>query len=252
MKRVIFLWVGLLPLSMPMDAGAGGDKLKQPASHNHAVGHAGKRKAPEIMLKNSTEKLSYAFGMQVADSLKQGHMKIDVEHFMLGFRDSVEGKKLLLSPKKAKKFRDRFYKKKRQLLAEKNLAQARKFLTENRNGKGVARTSSGLQYLVLRKGYGMHPGSSGIVRVQYSGRLMDGSEFYSTYKRGRSVVLPVDNVIRGLGEAFKLMTVGSRYRFFIPPELAYGERGSGKKIEPNVALIYDIELLAIESPRFKR
>jgi len=163
MKRVIFLWVGLLPLSMPMDAGAGGDKLKQPASHNHAVGHAGKRKAPEIILKNSTEKLSYAFGMQVADSLKQGHMKIDVEYFMLGFRDSVEAKKLLLSPKKAKKFRDRFYKKKRQL-----------------------------------------------------------------------------------------MTVGSRYRFFIPPELAYGERGSGKKIEPNVALIYDIELLAIESPRFKR
>jgi len=78
---------------------------------------------------------------------------------------------------------------------------------------------------------------------------VDGTEFYSTYKRGRSVVLPVDGVIRGLGESFELMTVGSSYRFFIPPKLAYNEHGSGKKIEPNVALVYDIELLAIESPR---
>jgi len=250
MKQMFFLWVGLLALSMPMDAGAGGDKQKQSASHNHAVNHAGTRKAPEIMLKNSTEKLSYAFGMQVADSLKQGHMKIDIDRFILGFKDSMEGKKALLSPKKAKKFRDRFYEKKRQLLAEKNMAQSRKFLAENRNKKGVAVTSSGLQYLVLRKGYGMHPKSSGIVRVQYSGRLVDGTEFYSTYKRGRSVVLPVDGVIRGLGEAFELMTVGSRYRLFIPPKLAYGEHGSGKKIEPNIALVYEIELLAIESPKF--
>jgi len=252
MKQMVFLWVGLLALSMPMDAGAGGDKQKQSVSHNHAVSHAGKRKAPEIMLKNSTEKLSYAFGMQVADSLKQGHMKIDIDRFILGFKDSLEGRKALLSPKKAKKFRDRFYEKKRQLLAEKNLAAARKFLAENRHKKGIAATSSGLQYLVLRKGYGAHPESSGIVRVQYSGRLVDGTEFYSTYKRGRSVVLPVDGVIRGLGEAFELMTVGSRYRFFIPPKLAYGEHGSGKKIEPNAALVYEIELLAIESPKFKR
>ncbi|MDQ6960145.1 MAG: FKBP-type peptidyl-prolyl cis-trans isomerase [Mariprofundaceae bacterium] len=252
MKQMFFLWVGLLALSMPMNAGAGGDKQKQPMSHHHTVSHAGTRKAPEIMLKNSTEKLSYAFGMQVADSLKQDHTKIDVDRFILGFKDSLEGKKALLSPKKAKKFRDRFYEKKRQLLAEKNQAEARKFLTENRRKKGVITTSSGLQYLVLRKGYGSRPESSDIVRVQYSGRLMDGSEFYSTYKRERSVVLPVGGVIRGLGEAFELMTVGSRYRFFIPPKLAYGKHGSGKKIEPDVALVYEIELLAIESPRFKR
>jgi len=252
MKQVIFLWVGLLALSMPMDAGAGGDKAKQSVSHKHATIHAGKRKAPELILKNSTEKLSYAFGMQVADSLKQGHMKIDVDRFILGFRDSLEGRKPLLSPKKAKKFRDKFYKNKRRLLAKNNMEQARNFLADNRKRKGVAVTPSGLQYIVLRKGYGARPESSGIVRVQYSARLMDGTEFYSTYKRGRSVVLPVGGVISGLGEAFELMTVGSRYRFFVPPGLAYGERGSGKKIEPNVALIYDIELLAIESPKFKR
>ena len=107
-----------------------------------------------------------------------------------------------------------------------------------------------MQYLLLRKGYGAHPDDSSIVRVQYSGRLTGGREFYSTYKKGRSVVLPVKGVIRGLGEAFTLMTIGSRYRFFIPPELAYGDHGSAKKIEPNVALIYDVELLAIESPKF--
>jgi len=145
MKQMFLVWVGLLALSMPMDAGAGGDKQKQSAGNNHAVSHAGKRKAPEMMLKNSTEKLSYAFGMQVADSLKQGHMKIDIDRFILGFKDSLEGRKALLSPKKAKKFRDRFYEKKRQLLAEKNLATARKFLTENRRRKGITTASSGLQ-----------------------------------------------------------------------------------------------------------
>ena len=235
-----------------MDAGAGGDKQKQPESHKQAVDHAAKRNTSGIILKNATEKLSYAFGMQVADSLKQGHMKIDVDRFIMGFKDSMEDNKALLSPKKAKKFRDRFYEKKRQLLAEKNLVQAKKFLADNRHKKGIAVTSSGLQYLVLRKGYGAHPESSSIVRVEYSARLVDGVEFYSTYKRGRSVVLPVGEVIQGLGEAFELMTIGSRYRFFIPPKLAYGERGSGKKIEPNVALVYDIELLAIESPKFGR
>jgi len=256
MKKMVFLWMGLLVLSMPMEVSASGAKQVQPKAGqsviHKAASHAVKRKPPEIILKNSTEKLSYAFGMQVGDSLKQGHMKIDMDRFVLGLKDSLQGRKPLLSPKTAKKFRDRFYEKKRQLLAEKNMTQSRKFLVENKHKKGIVTTSSGLQYLVLRKGYGAHPESSGIVRVQYSGRLVDGSEFYSTYKRGRSVVLPVDGVIGGLSEAFELMTVGSRYRFFIPPRLAYGKRGSGKKIEPNVALIYDIELLAIESPRFKR
>jgi len=227
MKKMIFLWAALLVLSAPAPANADA-------------------------LKNLKEKVSYAFGMQVGDSLKQGHMKIDMDRFTMGLQDSLQGRKPLLSPKKAGKFRDRFYEKKRKLLAEKNQAEARKFLSGNRKKKGMVTTSSGLQYLVLRKGYGAHPESSNIVRVQYSGQLIDGTEFYSTYKKGRSVVLPVGGVIDGLGEAFELMTVGSRYRFFIPPELAYDKRGSGQKIEPNVALVYDIELLAIESPKFKQ
>ncbi len=270
-KRTTLLLTGLLALSIPVDAGAGKQaSSKHGRATRHAMSHTvkkkfstwplhtgaqhetGKRKAPEIMLKNSTEKLSYAFGMQVGDSLEQGHMKIDMDRFILGLQDRLQGRKPLLSPKKAAKFRDRFFEKKRQLLAEKNLAQARKFLAENSKKTGVVTASGGLQYQMLRKGYGPHPGSSDIVRVQYSARLADGTEFYSTYKRGRSVVLPVGGVIRGLGEAFELMTVGSRYRFFIPPRLAYGEHGSGKKIEPNVALVYDIELLAIERSKFGR
>ncbi len=244
------LWAGLLVLGVPIAASGSG--AERPLSHKDVISHGGKRKAPEIILKNSTEKLSYAFGMQVGGSLKQGHMKIDVDRFILGLQDTLQGRKPLLSPRMAGKFRRRFYAKKRQLLTEKNQAEARKFLSKNRKKKGVMTTSGGLQYLLLRKGYGPHPESSDIVRVQYSGRLTDGTEFYSTYKKGRSVVLPVGGVISGLGEAFTLMMVGSRYRFFIPAKLAYGKRGSGKKIEPGVALVYDIELLAIESPRFKR
>jgi len=255
-NKMIFLWAGLLVLNVPMAANASDAKQGQPkaghvSSHKAVASHAGKRKTAGLTLRNSSEKLAYAFGMQVGDSLKQGHMKIDTDRFIMGFKDSMEGKKPLLSLKKAKQFRDHFYEKKRQRLAEKNLAEAMRFLKENRHKKGVATTSSGLQYLMLRKGYGPHPEFSAIVRVQYSARLADDSEFYSTYKKGRSVVLPVDDVIEGLGEAFRLMTVGSHYRFFIPPGLAYGEHGSGKKVEPNEALVYDVELLAIENPKFR-
>jgi len=256
-KHMLFLWAGVLALNIPMLVSASDAKLEQAKTeqaspHKNVVSHTEKRKAAEIILSNSSKKLSYAFGMQVGDSLKQGRMKIDTASFMMGFKDNLEGKKPLLSPQKAKTFRDRFFEKKRQLLAEKNLIVAKKFLAENKGKKGIATTSSHLQYLMLRNGYGAHPESSSIVRVQYSARLANGSEFYSTYKKGRSVVLPVNEVIHGLGEAFKLMTVGSRYRFFIPPELAYGEHGSGKKIEPNAALIYEVELLAIENPKFNR
>lgn len=254
-KNICVVWAALLILSLPMpvNAAAGHPQAKTAHTANHKTvkkAHIKRRKAPEIMLKNSTQKLSYAFGMQVADSLKQGQMKIDIDRFLLGFQDTMAGKKTLLSVQSAKKFRDRFYARKRQLLAEKNLKQARSFMHDNRKKKGVAVTSSGLQYVKLRQGYGAHPDNSSIVRVQYSGHLSDGTEFYSTYKKGRSVVLPVKGVIGGLGEALTLMTIGSRYRFFIPPELAYGDHGSAKKIEPNVALIYDVELLAIESPKF--
>ncbi|MDQ6982299.1 MAG: FKBP-type peptidyl-prolyl cis-trans isomerase [Mariprofundus sp.] len=256
-KNLLFIWAGLLALSVPMLVNANDAKQDQPKAgqtslHKNVVTHAGKRKSAEIVLSNQSKKLSYAFGMQVGDSLKQGHMKIDIDRFIMGLKDSLEDKKPLLSPQKAKIFRDRFYEKKRQLLAEKNLAEAKKFLAENKSKKDVAKTTSGLQYQMLRNGYGAHPKSSSIVRVQYSARLANGTEFYSTYKKGRSVVLPVNEVIHGLGEAFRLMAVGSRYRFIIPPELAYGEHGSGKKIEPNAALIYEVELLAIENPKFNR
>jgi len=256
-NKIIFLWVGLLALNVPVAANASDAKHGQPkaghvSSHKTVAIHAEKSKAAGLKLRNSSEKLGYAFGMQVGDSLKQGHIKIDTDRFIMGFKDSMEGKKPLLSPKKAKQFRDRFYEKKRQLLAQKNLNEARKFLKKNRHKKGVGATTSGLQYIKLRQGYGPHPEFSSIVRVQYRARLAGGSEFYSTYKKGRSVVLPADDVIEGLGEAFHLMTVGSSYRFFIPPELAYGEHGSGKKVEPNAALVYDVELLAIENPKFNR
>jgi len=255
MNKVVFLWVGLLLLNMPTGVSAGETKHAQTkmgeiVKHQAVTHHAKRHKAAKIILKNSTQKLSYAFGMQVGDSFKQGNMDMDMDRFLLGFQHTIEGQKPLLSEKTAKKFRDQFYDKKRQLLAEKNLGQAKIFMAKNSKKKGVQVTSSGLQYLVLRKGYGAHPETSAIVRVQYSAQLSDGTEFYSTYKKGRSVVLPVKGVIRGLGEAFELMTVGSHYRFFMPPKLAYGEHGSGNKIEPNVALVYDVELLAIESPKF--
>jgi len=204
------------------------------------------RQKSRYRLKNSHEKLSYAFGLQMGETVKGMDAKVDLPSFLLGFKASFNGESPLLSEQKAAKLRDRFYKKRRKRLSRENLGQALNFLKENGARPGVFKTASGLQYEVLREGYGAKPKSSDRVRVQYRGQLIDGTEFDSTYKRGRSIVFPVGKVTKGLSEGLKLMRVGGKSRFYIPPELAYGKRGAGDKIEPNSALIYEVELLAIE------
>jgi len=209
-------------------------------------GNAVSRQKSRYRLKNSHEKLSYAFGLQLGETVKEMDAKIDLSSFLLGFKTSFNGESLLLSEQKATKLRDRFYEKRRKRLSQENLDKALNFLKKNSERPGVFQTASGLQYEVLRKGYGAKPKSLERVRVQYWGQLIDGSEFDSTYKRGRSIVFPVGKVTKGLSEGLKLMRVGGKSRFYIPPKLAYGKRGAGDKIEPNAALIYEVELLAIE------
>ena len=207
----------------------------------------------EPALKTSSEKLSYALGLEIGANLKGLPTAIDLPIFLRGLEDSFTGNKPLLTAEQAAEAREELSGKIReerirqmQELAEKNRKVGAAFLAENGKKEGVRTTGSGLQYTVLREGDGQTPEASDQVRVHYRGTLIDGTEFDSSHKRGEPATFSVGGVIAGWTEGLQLMTVGSRYRLFIPSELAYGERGSRGKIGPNETLIFEVELLAIE------
>lgn len=130
--------------------------------------------------------------------------------------------------------------------AEENKTAGLTFLAENGKKANIVTTASGLQYEVLTKGTGTkNPSASESVTVHYAGTTLDGKEFDSSYKRGEPTSFPLNRVIKGWTEGVQLMTEGAKYRFYIPSDLAYGERGAGRAIQPNATLIFDVELLKI-------
>jgi FKBP-type peptidyl-prolyl cis-trans isomerase len=130
--------------------------------------------------------------------------------------------------------------------AEKNKAEGEKFLADNKGKPGVKTTASGLQYTVIKEGTGPKPGPNDQVKVQYLGTLIDGTKFDSSYDRGQPAQFALNGVIPGWTEALQLMTVGSKYKLFIPSSLGYGERGTpGGPIGPNATLVFEVELVEI-------
>lgn len=127
--------------------------------------------------------------------------------------------------------------------AEENKAAGEAFLAENGKKPNIVTTASGLQYLVLAEGTGASPKATDSVTVHYKGTTLDGKEFDSSYSRGAPATFPLNRVIAGWTEGVQLMKEGAKYRFFIPSNLAYGERGAGRDIGPNSALIFDVELI---------
>ncbi len=237
MKRIIIIIVTLILCSVTLTA------------ENKA-----EKEAPAKEGLKDFQKVSYALGMDTGFSLKRLETDIDIVLFLQGVEDSFKGKKLLISEEQSAAIKSDFFKKmqeermrKMNELGGKNQKEGEVFLSENKKKEGVITTSSGLQYVVLRKGEGPIPKDTDRVKVQYRGTLIDGTEFDSSYKRGQPATFPVKGVIAGWTEALQLMNVGSKWRLFIPSNLAYGERGGGPMIGPNAVLIFDIELLAIES-----
>jgi FKBP-type peptidyl-prolyl cis-trans isomerase FklB len=131
-------------------------------------------------------------------------------------------------------------------LGEKNKAEGERFLAENAKEEGVKTLQSGLQYKVIAPGTGKTPKASDSVTTHYKGTLIDGTEFDSSYRRGQPATFPVSGVIPGWTEALQLMKEGARWRIFLPPSLAYGERGVGRDIGPNSTLIFEVELISIQ------
>lgn len=188
---------------------------------------------------------SYALGMLLGANIKGMGLDISLEDFFAGFKAVVDGKPTKLTDAQAQvSLRSALQAAQEKKLA-KNLAEGKAFLEGNRAKKGVKVTASGLQYEVLAPGSGAKPAATDTVTVNYEGRRLDGKVFDSSYQRNEPATFPLDGVIKGWTEGLQLMSVGSKYRFAIPSELAYGEGGAGDDIEPNSVLVFEVELLSI-------
>lgn len=200
----------------------------------------------EKKLTGELERFSYALGMSVASNLiKSGVKTINPEAFVKAINDTYIGEMPELMPDEANKILESFMEKSNRNVADGNLEAGLEFLAKNATQKGVVELPSGLQYKVINEGDGEIPSLSDEVKCHYHGSLIDGTVFDSSVERGQPAVFPVNGVIQGWVEALQLMSVGSKWRLYVPPELGYGEQGAGGVIGPNATLVFDVELLEI-------
>lgn len=193
------------------------------------------------------DKLSYALGMSMASSLvNSGLNQIDTDSFMKAFVAIINNGAAEMSPQEANQYIQEFLAKRQAEMLGENLRIGCEFLEENKKKPGVVTLPSGLQYEVLKEGDGPKPKANEKVRCHYHGTLINGKVFDSSVERGQPAVFGVNQVIKGWVEALQLMSVGSKWKLYIPSELAYGSQGAGSSIEPNSTLIFDVELLGIE------
>ncbi len=200
----------------------------------------------EKKLYGELENFSYALGMSIAGNLIQsGVNTVNPEIFLTGFKDVFKGETPLIHPEEANTILEEFISKINQNKGSNNREEGLKFLAENRKKQGVTELPSGLQFEVLKEGDGEIPKATDQVKCHYHGTLIDGTIFDSSVQRGQPAVFPVNGVIQGWVEALQLMSTGSKWRLFIPSDLAYGSNGAGGTIGPHSTLIFDVELLKI-------
>lgn len=196
----------------------------------------------------SRENAGLLIGADVGRSLQPIADEIDVPSFMRGVRVVLEKGKPLIAGAEVEAIKAAFVARQQQKAAQaadRNIAEGAKLLADNKTQKGVITTRSGLQYQVIRPGSGARPMPGATVRVNYEGRLPNGTVFDSSYKRGEPAEFSLNQVIPGWREGVALMPVGGKYRFWVPGELAYGKRGSPPNIGPNQVLVFDVELMDI-------
>ena len=194
---------------------------------------------------NELEKVSYSIGINVATSIKsEGLDSINSFYISKGFQDVFENKDLAVNIEESNKIIGEYFNKKQDAKNQRLAIDSKIFLEENKQKDGVMTTESGLQYLILSEGRGNNPTLNDNVTVHYHGTLIDGTIFDSSVDRKQPATFPLNGVIPGWQEALQMMSVGSKWKIFIPSELAYGESGAGA-IGPNSTLIFEVELLSI-------
>ena len=189
------------------------------------------------------DKLSYSLGLGIGRQLVElGAENLNVDDFAQSVKDILAGKEPAISDKEAQQIVNKFFQEQEEKKAASAKAEGENFLKENAKKDGVVTLPSGLQYKVLREGNGKKPSAMDVVECDYEGTLINGKVFDSSYRRGEHATFPLNQVIAGWTEGLQLMKEGAKYRFFIPYNLAYGERGAGQSIPPYAALIFDVEL----------
>ena len=194
---------------------------------------------------NELERVSYSIGINVATSIKsEGLDSINSFYISKGFQDVFENKDLAINIEESNKIIGEYFNKKQDAKNQRLAIDSKIFLEQNKQKDGVMTTESGLQYLILSEGRGNNPTLNDNVTVHYHGTLIDGTIFDSSVDRKQPATFPLNGVIPGWQEALQMMSVGSKWKIFIPSELAYGESGAGT-IGPNSTLIFEVELLSI-------
>ena len=192
------------------------------------------------------DKVSYAMGLSIGNNFQNSGIKqLQVADFVKGLEDVLGEKQPAISYEEAKQVINDYFMKLQQERLEINKQAGAEFLEINRHKAGVVELPSGLQYEILKQGTGAKPSANDKVKCHYHGTLINGTVFDSSVQRGEPATFGVSQVIPGWVEALQLMPVGSKWRLFIPSNLAYGEHGAGDVIEPNSTLIFDVELLDI-------
>lgn len=200
------------------------------------------------------DKLSYALGLGIGRQLAQmGAEQLSIDDFAQAIKDVVAGGQLKLDEAEAQVIVQEFFQKQEEKqraaaaeMGKKAKEEGETYLAENAKKEGVVTLPSGLQYLVIKEGNGKRPKATDKVKCHYEGMLVDGTLFDSSVQRGEPATFPLNQVIAGWTEGLQLMTEGSKYRFFIPYTLGYGERGAGASIPPFAALVFDVELIEVQ------
>lgn len=192
------------------------------------------------------DKLSYALGLVIGHNLNgMGVKNIDNADFAQAVADVLSGNSTALTDAEAQQIVTEFLQKQEEEKGKEAREAGEAFLAENATKEGVVVLPSGLQYLVLEEGKGKKPAATDQVKCHYEGRLIDGTVFDSSYRRGEPATFPLNGVIAGWTEGLQLMGEGAKYRLFIPYNMAYGTRGAGASIPPYAALVFDVELLEV-------
>jgi FKBP-type peptidyl-prolyl cis-trans isomerase len=213
---------------------------------------ATKNQPDDPMIQSRKDKISYAFGVDLARDLKQQKNDLNIDLLMRALKDALADKPLIMTDdevtatlKQLQVEQKQDYQHARMMVSEKNKKASEAFFSENAKKDGVITLPSGLQYKILKKGDGKVPALDDRIMCQYRATLLDGTEFDSSEKRGHAITLPVKGIMAGWTQALQMMPVGSKWQLFIPPQLAYGEK-IVNGIGPNAMLVFEVELLSIQ------
>ncbi len=211
--------------------------------------------AEKLTLESDTQKASYLIGRNIGQSMQADGLELDLDLLFAGLKEASAGTESQIADADAQAVMQKFQQEmqakavaKQAEAAKANMEAGKAFLAENKEREGVTETESGLQYEVITAAEGDKPAATDTVKVHYHGTLTDGTVFDSSVDRGEPIEFPLNGVIPGWTEGVQLMPVGSKYKFYIPSDLAYGDRGSPPRIGPGATLVFEVELIEIIKP----